>query len=298
MKPRDRARVTPIAILMVIGAIVSIQIGTALAVGLFDDVGIFGAVFLRTAIAAVILSLFWGSGLAMLRQHPLLTVAFGLSLTAVTTFLYLSIDRIPLGAAVTIEFMGPLGVAVASSRRPRDLLWVALAAAGVWMLTGGIDGSELDPLGVAFAFAAGLFWAAYILLGRRVGQRSIGGAGLAISTVVAALIAAPLGVGQAGADLLIPSVLAMGAVLAVLSAALPFSLEIEAMRRIPSGTFGVMMSLEPAIAALAGLAILAQSISPGEAVAILLVVIASTGAVRSASDGDGDGDGGGPAVQP
>ena len=124
-------RITPIAIVMVVGAIVSIQVGTALAVGLFDEVGVFGAVFLRTAIAALILAAIWGSGVAMLREHPLLTLAFGLSLTAVTAFLYLSIDRIPLGTAVTIEFLGPLGVAVATSRRARDLIWVGLAAVGV-----------------------------------------------------------------------------------------------------------------------------------------------------------------------
>lgn len=278
---------TPLAIAMVLGAIVSIQIGTAIAVGLFDQIGVFGTVFLRTAIAAVILALFWGSGLKMLREHPLLTIAFGLSLVAVTSFLYLSIERIPLGAAVTIEFMGPLAVAVGTSRRIRDLTWVGLAALGVWLLTGGIRGSELDPLGVAFAFAAAFFWGAYILMGRRVGERSRGGAGLAISVIVAAVISAPFGVAEAGTELLVPSVLAIGVVLAVLSAALPFSLEIEAMRRIPSATFGVMMSLEPGIAALAGLVILAQSISPTEALAILLVVVASAGAVRSASGAAG-----------
>lgn len=268
---------------MVIGAITSVQIGTALAIGLFDEVGVFGTVFLRTALAAVMLRLFWGSGMAMLREHPLLTVVFGLSLTAVTVFLYLSIERIPLGAAVTIEFMGPLGVAVATSRRPRDLIWVGLAAIGVWLLTGGIHGADLDPLGVVFAFGAAFFWAAYILLGRRVGERSAGGAGLAVSMAVAAVIAAPFGIGQAGAELLVPSVLGIGLVLAVLSAAVPFSLEVEAMRRIPSATFGVMMSLEPAIAALAGLVMLSQSVSPVDALAILLVIAASIGAVRSAS---------------
>lgn len=276
-------RITPIAIAMVVGAIVSIQVGTALAVGLFDEVGVFGAVFLRTAIAALILAVIWGSGVAMLREHPLLTLAFGLSLTAVTTFLYLSIDRIPLGTAVTIEFLGPLGVAVATSRRARDLIWVGLAAVGVWLLTGGIEGGDLDPLGVAFAAGAGFFWAAYILMGRRVGERSAGGSGLAVSTIVAAVIAAPIGIGQAGSELLVPSVLGMGLVLAVLSAAVPFSLEIEAMRRIPSATFGVMMSLEPAIAVLAGLIILTQSVSLVEVVAIALVITASAGAVRSAA---------------
>ena len=285
MRGREGHRIPATAIVMVVVAILSLQVGNAIAVGLFEEIGVFGAIFLRSLLGAGLLMLFWGSGIAMLRDHPLLAIGFGASLAAVSTLLYLSIDRIPLGTAVTIEFLGPLGVAVAMSRRPRDLLWVLLAAVGVWLLTGGIEGSGLDPLGVAFAFGAGLFWAAYILLGRRVGERSVGGAGLSISMAIAALISAPLGVVQAGTDLLVPAILGVGLVVALLSAGLPFSLELEAMRKIPSGTFGVMMSLEPAIAAMVGLAILGQTVAPQEAVAILLVVLASAGAVRSAVGG-------------
>ena len=266
-----------LAATLVVGSIVSIQFGTALATDLFDRVGIFGAVLLRTLLAAVLLVAIWRPTVGLFRQAPLLIFAFGFSLSAVTSFLYLSIDRIPLGAAVTIEFLGPLTVAVLTSRRRLDLLWVALAAAGVWLLTGGLGGQDLDPIGVLFALAAGFFWGTYIVLGRRLGQLDGGGAGLALAMVVATAVVAIPGVASGGSSLLVPSVLLFGALVALLSAAIPFSLEIEAMRRIPSTTFGVMMSLEPAVAALVGLIILGQSIQLGEALAILLVVAASAG---------------------
>lgn len=266
-----------LAATLVVGSIVSIQFGTALATDLFDRVGIFGAVLLRTLLAAVLLVAIWRPTVGLFRQAPLLIFAFGFSLSAVTSFLYLSIDRIPLGAAVTIEFLGPLTVAVLTSRRRLDLLWVALAAAGVWLLTGGLGGQDLDPIGVLFALAAGFFWGTYIVLGRRLGQLDGGGAGLALAMVVATAVVAIPGVASGGSSLLVPSVLLFGALVALLSAAIPFSLEIEAMRRIPSTTFGVMMSLEPAVAAMVGLIILGQSIQLGEALAILLVVAASAG---------------------
>jgi len=268
----------------VIGAIVSIQFGTAFATGLFDEVGIFGAVFLRTVLATVLLVAIWRPTAALFRQAPLVILGFGFCLAAVTTFLYLAIDRIPLGAAVTIEFLGPLVVAVATSRRRLDLLWVAMAAAGVWLLTGGVSGVDLDPSGVLFALGAGFFWGAYILLGRRLGRLEGGGAGLAVAMVVATVVITIPGVFSGGGDLLSPSVLLLGAAVALLSAAIPFSLEIEAMRRIPSSSFGVMMSLEPAVAAMVGLAVLGQSVELSEALAILLVVAASVGVLgRSAA---------------
>jgi inner membrane transporter RhtA len=272
-----------VAVLLVVGAIVSIQFGTAFATGLFDQVGVFGAVLLRTFFATILLVAIWRPSVALLRRAPLLVFSFGFCLSAVTTFLYLAIDRIPLGAAVTIEFLGPLAVAVATSRRRTDLLWVAMAAAGVWLLTGGVSGEDLDPAGVGFALAAGFFWGAYILLGRHLGRLEGGGAGLAWAMVMATLVIAVPGLIGGGADLLAPSVLLLGVAIAILSAAVPFSLEVEAMRRIPSSTFGVMMSLEPAIAALVGLAVLGQSIGLGEALAIILVVAASAGVLGQPS---------------
>lgn len=266
-----------VAVLLVVGAIVSIQFGTAFATGLFDQVGVFGAVLLRTLFATVLLAAIWRPTVALFREAPLLIASFGFCLSAVTTFLYMAIDRIPLGAAVTIEFLGPLTVAVATSRRRSDLIWVGLAAAGVWLLTGGVSGEDLDPAGVGFALAAGFFWGAYILLGRRLGRLDGGGAGLATAMVVATLVILVPGLVGGGADLLTPSALLLGGAIAILSAAIPFSLEVEAMRRIPPSSFGVMMSIEPAIAALVGLAVLGQSVELGEAIAILLVVTASVG---------------------
>ena len=276
-----------VAAALVVGAIVSIQFGTAFATGLFDEVGIFGAVFLRTLLATVLLVAIWRPTVNLFRQAPLLILGFGFSLSAVTSFLYLAIDRIPLGAAVTIEFLGPLAVAIATSRRRLDLLWVAMAAAGVWLLTGGVSGADLDPAGVAFALAAGFFWGAYILMGRHLGRLDGGGAGLAVAMVVATAVIAIPGIVAGGGDLLSPPVLLLGAAVALLSAAIPFSLEIEAMRRIPSSSFGVMMSLEPAVAALVGLAVLGQSIEIGEALAILLVVAASAGVLGRPAAGRG-----------
>ncbi|MFM9149561.1 MAG: EamA family transporter [Solirubrobacterales bacterium] len=166
--------------------------------------------------------------------------------------------------------------AITRKTRLRDL-FTPLTAAGVWLLTGGLGGQDLDPVGVLFAFAAGFFWGTYIVLGRRLGQLDGGGAGLALAMVVATVVVAIPGVASGGSSLLVPSVLLFGALVALLSAAIPFSLEIEAMRRIPSTTFGVMMSLEPAVAAIVGLIVLGQSIELGEALAILLVVAASAG---------------------
>jgi len=274
-----------LAATLVVGSIVSIQFGTALATDLFDRVGIFGAVFLRTLLAAVLLVAIWRPTVDLFRRAPLLILAFGFCLSAVTACLYLAIDRIPLGAAVTIEFLGPLTVAVLTSRRRLDLLWIALAAVGVWLLTGGVSGGNLDPVGVLFALGAGFFWGTYIVLGRRLGQLDGGGAGLAVAMVVATAVVAIPGVATAGSSLLVPSVLLFGGLVALLSAAIPFSLEIEAMRRIPSATFGVMMSLEPAVAAIVGLIVLGQSIELREALAILLVVAASAGVLGQSPAG-------------
>jgi inner membrane transporter RhtA len=193
---------------------------------------------------------------------------------------YEALDRVPLGIAVTIEFLGPLGVAVAGSRRRLDLVWVVLAAAGILLLADpGGDGSP-DALGVAFALTAAACWAAYILLAARAGQRFRGSEGLALAMGVAALV--PLGPGlvDGGTDLVNPAFLAIGFCIALLSSVVPYSLETEALRRMPSHVFGVLMSMEPAIAALAGLIVLGQALGARELVAIAFVVLASAGATR------------------
>jgi inner membrane transporter RhtA len=182
---------------------------------------------------------------------------------------------------VTFEFVGPLGVAIASSRRPLDLAWVLLAAAGIVLLS-DFGQADLNGLGVALALLAGGFWAAYILLSVRVGRTFPGGSGLALAMVAAAALLAPVGVAEAGSDLLVPGVLAVGAAVAMLSSAIPYTLEMEALRRMPAGVFGVMMSTEPAVAALAGFIVLDEGLATRELVAILLVVAASAGAARNA----------------
>lgn len=266
---------------MVLGAIISIQLGAAVAVGLFSEIGAAGVVFLRALAGALVLSAIWRPGLPRDRDSLRLMLLFGVSLAGVNLCFYESIDRIPLGTAVTLEFIGPLAVAVFTSGRRRDWLWAGLAAIGIVLLTGGIGGSELDPLGIALALGAGFFWGAYILLGKRVGAESSGGGGLALAMLFSAVLTAPFGIPSGGTDLLLPTVIATGIAVGVLSAAIPFSLELEAMRRLPSSVFGVMMSIEPAVAAAVGLVFLGQVIEPLQVVAVLLVVAASAGALST-----------------
>ena len=273
---------TPVAVSMVLGAIFSIQIGAAIATELFPDIGPAGVVFMRALVSAVLLAVIWRPTIETVRENPWLLIVFGVALTGMNLAFFEAIDRIPLGTAVTLEFIGPLTVALITSRRRRDWIWAGLAAVGIVLLTGGVGGEDLDSLGVVLALVAGFFWGSYILLGKKMGKAFAGGRGLAVAMVLSAILTAPLGIAQGGSALLEPEVLAMGIAVGILSSAIPFSLEIEAMRRLPSSVFGVMMSLEPAVAATVGLVILGQTLVPVEAVAILLVVAASAGALRSA----------------
>jgi len=260
-----------------------VQLGAAIATKLFDDLGPSGTVLLRTGFAALILVAVWRPAAQRVRGAPLRdAVLFGIALAAMNLSFYEALDRIPLGIAVTLEFTGPFAVAVAGSRRASDLLWVALAAAGIVLLSPGVHGS-LDGLGVALALVAGVFWAAYIFLAARVGRAFSGGQGLALAMVVATVLLLPVGIVGGGSALGRPGLLAAGLSIAVLSSAIPYSLELEALRRLPKGTFGVLMSLEPAVAALVGLVVLGQDLSGSEVVAIAFVVAASAGALGSAS---------------
>jgi len=273
-------RVPPTA--LVLGAVASVQIGAAIAKGLFDDAGPAGTVLLRVGFAALALWLVWRPRpLAHSRRDLLLAAVFGITLAGMNLAFYEALDRIPLGVAVTLEFVGPLAVAVASTRRALDALWVALAAAGILLLADP-GGGSVDAAGIVLALLAGVFWAAYILVNERVGRVFPGGGGLALAMAVAALLLLPGGVADAGEALLDPRILAIGAAVAMLSSAIPYSLELEALRRIPAGVFGVLMSLEPAVAALAGLAILGEVLAGREWAGIALVVAASAGATRRA----------------
>ena len=276
-KPVHTGSPTLPAVGMVLGGICSIQVGAALATDLFGEIGASGAVLLRVLISAALLILIWRPSFRLDRELLKLAVLFGVVLAGMNLAFYESIDRIPLGTAVTFEFVGPLGVALITSHRRRDLIWVAVAAAGIVLLSGGVGHEGLDALGVALALVAGFFWGSYILLGKRIGEEWTGGKGLAIGMVVAAVICAPFGIVDGGSNLVDPSILLIGAAVAILSTALPLSLEIEAMRRLPSNVFGVMMSLEPAVAAAVGFLLLSQGLAATQILAIGLVVVASAG---------------------
>jgi len=273
-------RVPPIA--LVLGAVMSVQVGASFAKTLFDDVGPGGTVLLRTLLAAMILALLWRPEVrGRSREEWLLVAAFGFCLAGMNYAFYAALDRIPLGVAVTFEFVGPLGVAVFGSRRPLDLLWVVLAGAGILLLAD--PGGGFDGVGVALALLAGAFWAAYILVSARMGKAIPGQSGLALAMVVASALVLPFGIAEGGADLLDPLVLLIGLGVAILSSAIPYSLEFEALRRLPAGVFGVLMSLEPAMAALAGFVVLSEVLGARELAAVGLVVVASAGAARGAS---------------
>jgi len=203
-------------------------------------------------------------------------ILFGLTLAFMNFSFYSALSRIPLGIAVTVEFVGPLAVAVAGSRKVLDFVWVALAAAGI-VLFAPWTGASLNPLGLLLALLAGVFWACYILLSARVGKLVPGRNGLAMAMSIGAVVLIPIGIGSAGTALLNPLVLLAGCALAFLSSALPYSLEIEALRRLPTHVFGILMSLEPAIAALAGFILLGQRLDARDLIALALVTGASLG---------------------
>ena len=267
----------------VVLSIFSVQLGAAVAKSLFESLGPGGTVFLRIAFAALALLVLWRPRLSGYAGGDyLIACAFGLTLVGMNFSIYQAFDRIPLGVAVTIEFVGPLSVAILGSRRLLDLLWASLAAAGILLLAPlGILGSvNLDPLGVAFALLAGCFWASYILLSARTGQRFPGNTGLVFALCVGTVVLLPVGISGAGYALLNPWLLLAGFGVAMLSSAIPYSLELEALRKIPARVFGVLMSLEPAVAALVGFIVLGEQLGPRAVAAILLVTVAAAGASR------------------
>jgi inner membrane transporter RhtA len=269
------------AVGMVLGGILSVQFGGALAATMFDRAGPAGMVTLRLCGAALVLLLLvrprWRG---RPRADWAVIAAFGFSLAAMNGLFYEALARMPIGAAVTVEFLGPLGLAAVLSRRLQHLGWVLMAAAGVLLLGyGSLTG--LDPVGVAFALGAGAGWAGYILLSAETGRRSAGLDGLALASVAAVLMVLPVGLTSAGSALVAPDVLLVGLAVALLSSVVPYALELTALRALASRVFGVLMSLEPAAAALAGLLVLGQVLTPVQLVAVGLVVLASVGAARS-----------------
>jgi inner membrane transporter RhtA len=276
------------AVALVLGSCVSLQIGAACAARLFPTAGSTGTTLLRLGLAALAL-------LAAVRPRAWrwaaeqwrAVLAFGATLAAMNGSFYAALDRIPLGTAVTIEFLGPLTLAAVLSRRVRELGWVLLAATGVALL-GLQDGSGtgLDPVGVAYALVAGVFWALYILASRRVGARVPGHGGLAVATGVGALLLVPVGATGAAHAVAQPHLLPLVAGTALLASVVPYSLELAALRRLSPPVFGVLLSLEPAIAALAGWVLLDQGLGPAAAVAVGIVVLASAGSTLTAGRPD------------
>jgi len=266
---------------LLIAAAFSVQSGAALATTLFDEIGPIGTVFLRTAFAAVVLAVLLRAGARRARSGPWRwPVLLGVSLAGVNCLFYESIERIPLGVAVTVEFLGPLAVAIAGSRRRLDFVWIVLAGAGVALL--GSPTVDVDGVGLVLALAAGVFWAAYIVIGKRLGQTWPLQRGLTVAMGVSAVLVAPFGIAAGGADLLEPHLLALGLAVAILASVVPYGLELAALRRLRTSTFGILMSLGPAVAALAGALFLSQHLGPLELLAVALVVAASIGANRGA----------------
>jgi inner membrane transporter RhtA len=267
---------------LVVAAVASVQSGAAVATKLFPAVGPGGAVLLRLALSAVIVTAVVRPPVRRIGHSDLaLVVGFGLVLAAMNGLFYASLDRIPLGVAVTFEFLGPLGVAIGGSRRLLDIVWVAFAATGVVLLTGG--GGHLDVVGIVLALSAGGCWAAYILLSQRVGQVFPGMTGLAIALSVGAIGLAPYGVVAGGSALVRPAILGKGLAIAVLSSAIPYSLELAALRRLRAAVFGVLMSIEPAMAAVSGAVFLHQRLRWQEWLAVGAVMVASIGATADAT---------------
>jgi len=279
---------------LVLGSIVSVQAGAALAKNVFGLVDPTALVWLRLTTAAIVVAVLVRPTLRGRTGRDWLVVAgYATTLIGMNWAIYQAMARIPLGVAVTIEFLGPLAIAVLGSRRVRDLVWVALAAGGVVLL--GLGGSGvhavgtiggLDPVGVGFAVVAAACWGAYILLGARTGQRWSGLSGLAVALVIGAVVLAPPALAVGGTDLLNPYVIGIGVLVGLLSSVIPYSLELVALRRIRSSTFGILMSVEPAAAALAAVVVLQEWLTPWQVVAMALVIAASVGAARSAGRKD------------
>lgn len=266
----------------VLCSMTSVQLGAALATTLFGQIGPGGAVLMRGVFGAVALLVLSRRALPSLRDGAWVDLlVFGFIFAGLNFVFYAAIERIPLGVVVTIEFIGPLAIAVAASRRRIDLAWTLLAAVGIVLLSGGISGDGLQLGGVLLALLAGCFWAAYILQSARVGSRHTGLGALAVAMAMSTIFLAPFGIAQGGVRLLHPATLLAGIGVGILASAIPYGLEHEALRRMPKNVFGILMSLEPAIAAVVGLIALSQHLSVVEMLAIVLVVIASGGALYS-----------------
>lgn len=270
--------------LAVLGSVTALGVGTSWAKqALFPVVGAQGTTAVRVGLSALLMLMLWRPWRWRLSRADAQAVAlYGAALGAMNLMFYLSLQTLPFGLAVAIEFAGPLAVAIWSSRRAVDFVWVALAIVGLALLLPlGLSGSTLDPLGVLYAVGAAVFWALYIVFGKRAGHLHAGQS-VSLGLMVAALVVVPVGVAHAGAALLSPSVLLVGVAVAAISSALPISLEMMALKRLPKEAFGIMISMEPAVAALLALALLGERLDTVQWLAIGCIVAASMGSAATA----------------
>jgi len=267
---------------LVLAGILSVQFGASVAKSLFDEVSPTTIVWLRLAASALVLMAIARPRMrGRTRDDWLVVLAFGLVLGLMNWAFYQSMARIPIGLAVTIEFVGPLSLAVLGSRRLRDLLWVGLAGTGVLLL--GVQPGDLNWAGVGFALLAGASWAAYILLSAQTGRRWQGVDGLAVASLIAVLLLSPLTLGRYADQLSDARILVLGALVGLLSSAIPYTVELFALRSLRPAVFSILMSLEPAAAALSALVVLGERLEPLQLLAMACVVAASVGATRSAA---------------
>ncbi|HYH79190.1 MAG TPA: DMT family transporter [Longimicrobium sp.] len=277
MDRTTRRGIPPIPAVLLAG--ISVQAGAAIAKGLFPLLGAPGTTAVRTVLAAAMLLLAFRPRVGRFTAAQWRAVVpYGVILGVMNLLFYQALSRLPLGLAITLEFIGPLGVAVAGSRRAVDVVWVVLAAAGIALIAPWSPDSGVDPLGVALALSAGACWAAYIVLGGRVSRLIPGGTAVAVGMAIAGLTVLPFALASGDLARLTPRLLAAGVGLALLSSAVPFTLEMFALKAIPARTFGILMSLEPAVGALCGLIFLGEILSVAQWLAVVLVIAASAGA--------------------
>ena len=270
----------PSPLVFVLIAVLSVQFGSAIAKSLFSEIGPWGVVALRVSFSCLFLFSLWRPRFRpLIRQHLRLIIIYGIFMAMMNAAFYAAIDRIPLGAAISLEFTGPLGLAVLKSQRWQDALWAIMAAAGIFLLT-PLSGASLNTAGVACALFAGICWAAYIVFAARLGQALPGIEGLAWGLLVSTCLLLPIGVISAGSALLNVRVLMIGAGIALLSTTLPYACEIMALKRLPIKVFGVLLSVEPMVGTLAGLLILGERLSTRSLIACGLVSLAAAGAAQ------------------
>ncbi len=265
-------------ILAVLASIISLCVGSSYAKTLFSQIGPEGATALRVGFAALILIVVWRPWRLPLSLADARAIGlYGVTLGAMNLCFYMAISRIPIGVAIAIEFIGPLALAIYSSRRAMDFVWIAFAVLGLAFLIPFKPGARsLDPLGVIYVFGAAICWALYIIFGQRAGKGHAGQV-TSLGMSIAALLVVPLGAMRAGGGLLNSSVLLLGLLVALLSSAIPYSLEMYALRHLPKQTFGILLSLEPAVGAIAGWVILNEILSPSQCFAISCIIVASIG---------------------